>query len=161
MVIKEYSNGCKAVLATRDHAEQLAPFLRHDDKLEVGAYGFENSLESLLSALDNDDLTITALDKDDVPFAMFGVGKGYPNDYIWLLGSDSVKDNWYSFAKASRQFLPLLIQEYPLVFNLVLKNYTDSVKWLKWLGADFIREVSLGGHDFYEFVIVNKNYNKS
>tara|TARA_E500000318_G_scaffold25338_1_gene25345 strand:- start:302 stop:784 length:483 start_codon:yes stop_codon:yes gene_type:complete len=160
MVIKEYGD-CKAVLATKDHAEQLAPFLRHNDKLEVGAYGFEDPLEALTSALDHDEVTITALDKDDVPFAMFGVGRGYPSDYIWLLGSDSVKDNWYPFAKASRQLLPILIKDYPIVYNLVLKDYTDSVKWLKWLGAIFTRDVHLAGHAFYEFVIVNKNYKKS
>lgn len=153
MLIKEYSNGCKAVLATEQHAEDLAPFLRMHDRMEVGAYGFTDSQEALTEAIKNDDITITALDKDDVPFAMLGVGNAGKMPYIWLLGSDAVQDNWYVFAKASKEFLPLLMMDYPIVTNFVLKEYTASVRWLKWLGAKFIREVDLGGGIFYEFII--------
>ena len=146
---------CKAVLATEQHAKDLAPFIRNNDRLEVGAYGFDNCEESLLNALENDRITITALDKDDVPFAMFGVGDAGEMPYIWLLGSDSVAENWYTFAKASKKLLPHLIKDYPIVTNLVLKDYEASVRWLKWLGAKFIREVDLAGYTFYEFIITN------
>ena len=57
------------------------------------------------------------------------------------------------FAKASKELLPYLIKDYPVVTNLVLKDYTASVRWLRWLGAKFIREVELKGRTFYEFII--------
>lgn len=153
MLIKEYSNGCKAVVATEQHAKELAPLLRHEDSLEVGAYGFQSNEASLLNALNKDDITITALDAEGAPFAMLGVGQTKDMPYIWLLGSAGVKDNWYVFAKASKELLPYLIKDYPVVTNLVLKDYTASVRWLKWLGAQFIREVELEGQMFYEFIL--------
>lgn len=155
-LIKEYSNGCKAVLATEQHAKELAPFLRGYDRMEVGAYGFTDCEEALTEAVKNDDITITALDADGVPFAMVGVGNAGKMPYIWLLGSDAVQDNWYVFAKASKEFLPHLMKDYPIVTNFVLKDYTASVRWLKWLGAKFIREVDFNGALFYEFIITKK-----
>jgi hypothetical protein len=153
MLVKEYSNGCKAVVATEQHAKELAPLLRHEDNLEVGAYGYKTNEESLLNAIAKDDVTVTALDAQGKPFAMMGVGNAKDMPYIWLLGSSGVKDNWYVFAKASKELLPFLTKNYPVVTNLVLKEYHASVRWLRWLGAKFIREVELEGHTFYEFII--------
>ena len=158
MLIKKYSNGCRAVLATKEHAKELAPFLRLKDRLEVNAEQFSTCEEALMAGLNNDDLTITALDKEGKPFAMFGVGTALDKPYIWLLGSAGVKDNWYVFAKASKYLLPFLITDYPVVSGLVIKEYKISIKWLKWLGAIFIREVEHNGTPFYEFIIKNEQY---
>ena len=158
MLIKEYNDGCRAVLATEEHAKELAPFLRLKDRLEVGAEQFSTCEEALMAGINNDDLTITALDKKGVPFAMFGVGVALERPYIWLLGSAGVADNWYLFAKASKHLLPFLISDYPAVTNLVIKDYKTSIRWLKWLGAIFIREVNHNGTPFYEFIIKNEKY---
>jgi len=151
-VIKEYKTA-KAVLATEEHALALAPLLRVKDRMEVGAYGFNDETDALMSAIQNDTITITAMDADNNPFAMFGVGTTKGISYIWLLGSEGVKDNWYVFAKASKQILPHLLHEHPIVTNLVLKEYEESVRWLKWLGAKFLREIEINGCLFYEFII--------
>ena len=144
---------CRAVVAKPHHAEALAPLLRKYDRMEVGAFGFEDPKDVLLSALITDDITIAALDGDDMPFAMLGVGTNEGIPYIWLLGSEGVKEHSYVFAKASKQLLPSIMHNYPVVMNYVLKDYTASVKWLKWLGAKFIREVEINGYLFYEFII--------
>lgn len=151
---------CKAVLATHDHAEEMAPFIRQLDKIETAAYGFTTCEAALKAGVDNDDVTFTALDGDGVPFAMMGVGSFGDANYIWLLGTDGVKDNWYNFGKASRLLLPVLLSKYDVVSNLVLKDYTDSVRWLKWLGAKFIREVNIAGYDFYEFILTKESLTK-
>ena len=145
---------CRAVVATPDHAEELAPLLRKYDRMEVGAFGFDSTEDVLMSALSTDDITIAAVDEDNKPFAMLGVGSKFGMPYIWLLGSEGVQKHWYVFAKASKQLLPSIIGKYPLVMNYVLKDYTASVNWLKWLGAKFIREVEINGYLFYEFVII-------
>ena len=73
-------------------------------------------------------------------------------NYIWLLGSDGVRDNWLTFGKASKQLLPYLIKRYGVVSNYVLAEYTTSIKWLKWLGAEFEETpIKFSGHDFYKF----------
>ena len=154
MLIKEYSNGCKAVLATEDHARELAPLLREYDSIEVSVGQFGDNEEALLYGVRNDDVTITGLDPDGKPIVMFGVGSSDDSiPYIWLLGSKGVRDYWYTFAKASRELLPHLLLDHPCVANIVLKEYDDSVRWLRWLGAKFIREVEINDHQFYEFII--------
>jgi hypothetical protein len=108
----------------------------------------------LLYGVRNDDVTITGLDPDGKPIVMFGVGSRDDSiPYIWLLGSKGVRDYWYTFAKASKEMLPHLLLDHPCVTNIVLKDYDDSVRWLKWLGAKFIREVEVDDHQFYEFII--------
>ena len=151
-VIAQYGE-CKAVVATPYHAEELAPLLRRYDRMEVGAFGFEDAEDVLLSALSADDITIAAIDGNNKTFAMLGVGSKEGIPYIWLLGSEGVQEHAYVFAKASKQLLPSIMMNYPTVMNYVLKDYTASVRWLKWLGAKFIREVEINGYRFYEFII--------
>lgn len=152
-IIAQYGQ-CKAVVATAAHALELAPLLREHDRIEVGAFGFEDTKEVLLSALSHDDVTIAAVDGDNETFAMLGVGSKEGIPYIWLLGSEGVQEQAYVFAKASKQLLPSIMMNYPTVMNYVLKDYTASVRWLKWLGAKFIREVEINGYRFYEFIII-------
>ena len=51
-----------------------------------------------------------------------------------------------------------MMKDKPTVTNLVYAEYEDSINWLNWLGAKFIREVDLRGFRFYEFIIINKDY---
>lgn len=152
ITIKKSRNGCKAVVATAQHAKQLAPFLRQHDKDELIACGFDTPEKALMKGLEIDDVTLTALDAQGVPFAMLGVGRAPNMNYIWLLGSEGVRDNWLTFGKASKQLLPYLIKRYGVVSNYVLAEYTTSIKWLKWLGAEFEETpIKFSGHDFYKF----------
>jgi hypothetical protein len=83
---------CKVVVASHDHIERIYPYMRKADQIEIACMGHEPR-QSLLSGFENDDVTLTALDADDVPFAMFGVGQVSDQAYIWCLGTESVSDN--------------------------------------------------------------------
>lgn len=152
-ILKKYSSGVTVCVATLAHAEKLAPLLRKEDITEAKAFGYPSSKEALTEAMAADDLCVTCLDAEGVPFAMLGVGRVEDTSYIWLLGSDGIKDNWYTFAKGSKEWLQPLIKKYGKVTNFVLASYETSIRWLSWLGADFTNKVEMGGEVFLEFVI--------
>ena len=152
-ILKKYASGQSVCIATLAHAEKLAPLLRKEDITEAKAFGYPSSIEALTEAIAADDLSITCLDAEGVPFAMLGVGRAGDTSYIWLLGSEGIKDNWYTFAKGSKEWIQPLIKKYGKVTNFVLESYETSVRWLNWLGADFTKRVEIGGEMFLEFVI--------
>ena len=145
---------CTVVKATEDHIEDIYPFLRREDQLEVLCMG-HHPKEALQTALNHDDVTLTALDKDDVPFAMFGVGRVGGMAYIWLLGTDGLADNSYQFTKASRKYVQLFTKPYGCVFNFVHQDNELALRWLRFCGAKFIRKLEFSSQPFYEFIITS------
>ena len=103
-----------------------------------------------------DDVTLTAVDKDNVPFAMFGVGQVDDLAYIWCLGTDSVSDNAYDFLKASREWTQRLTKPYGATFNYVHQDNHVALKWLRFCGAIFIRQLTFSNEPFFEFIIPSK-----
>lgn len=146
---------CKVVVATHAHVAMIYPHMRMADKVEVACMGHE-PCQSLLGALEDDDVTLTALDGDDVPFAMFGVGQVGEQAYIWCLGTDSVSDNAYQFLKASREWTQRLTKPYGATFNFVHEDNHVALKWLKFCGAIFIRKLTFSNQPFFEFIIPSK-----
>ncbi len=112
--------------------------------------------QALLSGLEHDDVTLTALDGEGVPFAMFGVGQVGAQAYIWCLGTESVSDNAYDFLKASREWTQRLTKPYGATFNFVHESNPIALKWLKFCGAIFIRKLTFSNQPFFEFLIPSK-----
>ena len=146
---------CKVVEANTAHVAYLYPRLRKADLVEIECMGNEPCM-SLLRALATDDVTLTALDADDVPFAMFGVGQIENLAYIWCLGTDAVSDNSYDFLKASREWTQRLTKPYGATFNFVHEDNHVALKWLKFCGAIFIRKLTFSNQPFFEFIIPSK-----
>lgn len=149
---KSIEGKCSVVIAKADHVGQLYPFMREADQIEVTCMG-KTPKEALLEALEEDDATFTALDPNDVPIAMFGVGTVEGEAYIWCLGTDAVNDNGYDFIKASRKWTQLLIQDYGSAFNFVHEDNAVAKKWLKFCGAEMLGEIEINGYVFNKFVI--------
>ena len=143
---------CSITEATYDHVERIYPFMRKADQIEVACMG-HTPREALMSGLENDDVTLTALDPEGVPFAMFGVGQVNAQAYIWWLSTDSVMDNSYDFIKASRKWTQILTKPYGATFNYVHEDNKLAIKWLKFCGASFIRKLTFNDNLFFEFVI--------
>jgi len=146
---------CKVVVATKEHIEDIYPTMREADRIEIACMGHEPK-ESLLTSFEQDDVTLTAIDKDNVPFAMFGVGQVAGMAYIWLLGTDALLDNSYNFIKASRKYVQLFTEPYGCVFNFVHKDNELALRWLRFCGAKFIRKHEFSSQPFYEFIITSK-----
>ena len=87
------------------------------------------------------------------PIGMFGVAPhpGEPSvGVVWLLGSDGIADESVRirFLRESRKWLETIAESYELLCNVVHEENELHIKWLKFLGFQFIRQDS----PFIEFV---------
>lgn len=152
--IKTFSNGCKLVVSTSEHAIRLAPHLRPYDMLECRCGGQE-PVEALLSGLENDNETYTVLLPDGTPIAMFGTGRApvTHEPYIWLLGSDSLRSVGLQFLRECRAIVQWLVEPYGSASNYVYAGYVTTIRWLKWMGATLDSEQEIRGVPFYKFTL--------
>jgi len=99
-------------------------------------------------------LAYTLLDNDGTPVAILGVSAPYPTGLgaIWLLGTPGIEKVPMTFLRQSRHVLKDILTEYEGVFNYTLTSNTVHVRWLRWLGFSFLREVEMNNHQFYEFI---------
>ncbi len=152
--IEDYGNTyiCKA---KEEHIKQIAPYMRKIDLLEVACMGVSPE-ESMLNSLRNDDYTFTVCNKEDVPFAMFGVGDASYCPYIWFLSTDEIYTHRKQFLKVTKTWLSRFNEIYPVVCNFVHKDNEFAIRWLKWCGAKFINKRTFKEEEFIEFIITGK-----
>lgn len=140
-------------LATEEDIDYVAPRLRRADREEVWASGSFLPEEALRTSYRASDPCFAFITEKG-PQSLFGVAPVTDNvGAIWLLGTDEIDTNPIAFLRWSRRFLPFLIQPYDMVCNLVYAGNTVHIKWLRWLGFVFLREVEHGPEHlpFYEF----------
>lgn len=140
--------------------KKIASGLRQADANEIDALGREPEEAIEESYFGSKPKCYTFIGKG-VPAAMFGVVPFEENERwgsIWLLGTDRVTNVIpISFLKWTKKFLPTLLEPYDMVCNIVDARNTVHIKWIKWLGFTFIRELTHGpeGRTFYEFARLN------
>ena len=141
-----------------DHADYLADKLRDIDNIECMAFG-KKPKEALMSAFEHDMATLTVVDKNKKPLAMFGVGEDEELPYIWMLGTKE-------FPKVARRDLvkhsKLWISELLKITGGSAETFVHchnrpAVRWLEWLGASFTHQFTIKGEPFYQFILINKD----
>jgi hypothetical protein len=98
--------------------------LMHHPKDAVNI-SFQNSIKCY-SLRDNDGL-----------YCSFGV---VPNDnvgVVWLLGTRRLEGAKKYFVKNSQKWVDEMMHGFDYLTNVVMKTNTLSMRWLKWLGAEF------------------------
>ena len=138
-----------------DHADYLAPRLRAGDKMECMCLG-QKPLEALQAGLEHDLATLTVLNKKGKPIAMFGIGEGEDVPYIWLLATDELsKKCKKDFIKYSKMWVSELLKlTGGVAANYVYKYNRPAVRWLRWVGADFIGDIEFNKEPFYKFILI-------
>lgn len=125
--------------ATPAHAEALAPLMRAEDLAEVQAGGEASALDALLASLAGSEAAWAVLFDGEVG-AMFGIGQRLPDGSAgcaWLLTGRAVSQHPMAFLRRSRGVLGELLERCGNLGNYVDARYTASVRWLRWLGAEF------------------------
>lgn len=92
--------------------------------------------------------------------AMFGLVKGAGDVGVcWMLASDDLVKIKKSFLKECRKFVDDMLQECPVIGNLVWEGNPVHIQWLKWLGFHFQPAIPVGpdGELFYEFYKVRQD----
>lgn len=129
-----------------DIDEILEVGLRDQDVQELRALKItpRAALEHGLEYSEPECMTVVV---DDKAVAMFGVAPQDNHGIIWLLGTPGLLKISRQFLRESRYWLDQVTMGYDLVGNIVHKDNTISIRWLKWLGFTFLRRVG----DFIEF----------
>lgn len=130
-------------------AEDLAPRLRQADVDEVTAASGRPPLEVLQVSVSLSTHS-WAVEINDELACLMGVtpvsilsGIGCP----WLLGSDEVPRHAGAFIKQTLIYIPLMLDAYPHLFNLVDARNTKAIRWLKRAGFNVMPPVPYGKSD--------------
>ncbi len=96
----------------------------------------------------------TAVGKNGI-ICMFGVVPEGDAGRIWLLGTNSVSNNYFGFCRLSKKWLLRLRPRYRMLFNVADARNDLTIRWLQWLGFEFGNTLTLGpaGHQFKEFCL--------
>jgi len=151
------------VPAGRVYANQLAPYLRPGDVMEVQRSSGLNPLEALLESikLSDDDMCWAAL-YNGLPVAMFGCNDIKPEDDvayedvtiggIWLLASAGIYHNKLDFMHKCKEYLAVMHERYEFLTNFVDAQNIPSMKWLPRLGFAPVQAVEDFGYAKVAFI---------
>lgn len=57
--------------------------------------------------------------------------------YLWLWHNDLVKEHKFIFVRSSQRVVENILEKYPALCGYTDQRNDDSVRWLRWLGAEF------------------------
>ena len=124
------------VPATVEHARDLAPRLRQQDKDEVWASGRHDPESALVSSVEVSEVCWTAL-LDDTPEIMWGAAR-YPIEgnygVVWLLSSEEMYRIPGRFLHESEVYVSKMHESFDTLFNYVHAANIKSQRWLLGLG---------------------------
>lgn len=135
----------------------LAPKVKESDKIEVWRSHHRSPEAALMEGFTNSSLCFT-VECNESPIAMFGINPQSilgNNATIWLLSSDELEKIQKAFLRHSRRFINLMLSEYALLNNFVDVENRQTIKWLKWCGANLGPVVPYGAEkapfQYFEF----------
>lgn len=134
--------------------EYIAEHMRENDVFECRAAGYATPLEAINDSVKSSRQAWTFC-YGNVPVCVFGdVPDTAGGAVFWLLGTDEVRRHKREFMKQSKKRLAQLMAKYTYLTNVVCMDNQESVRWLKWLGAEFQEETAmLMGRPFSRFYI--------
>lgn len=143
-------------IAVREDCAILAPKMRKQDAQEVWHSDGMSPLEALEMSYDAAEECNTIIDDDGEVIGIFGVspagGKRIGSPF--LLASDKLPTVAKEFIPQSKEWIEKIHENYDLLFNYVHADNKISMRWLRWLGFNFIQKLEYGVNPshFYEFV---------
>lgn len=91
---------------------------------------------------------------DGVPVLLYGLytKRHEWGNIIWCIGTDDIKKCTYSFVRKSKGQLKEW-KKYGDMWNFVLSENTESIRWLTTVGACWKESVSINHHHWVRFSI--------
>lgn len=134
--------------------EYIADHIREMDRFECEAVGYANPLEAINEGVEKSDRAWTFC-YGGVPLCVFGdVPDSAGGAVIWELGTDEIRHHKRAFMEKSKLTIGAMLNKYEYLTNVVCMDNRASVRWLKWLGAEFQEETAmLMGKPFARFYI--------
>lgn len=117
----------------------MLPYFRPIDTKECDEiHGIPLSLGLSLSVLNSIEC-YTVID-DGEPIGIFGItgSTDDPRAYtVWMIGTDRLTARFPAVARESREVWRRWTWRYGRLTNVLLRENTHHIRWLKWLGAEF------------------------
>lgn len=133
---------------------EIAKKLRKEDVAELYAATGQTPVVALLESFmyPNTSSWIASIDgQDAIIFGVTLVGNiGVP----WLLATPQIERAPISFLRGCREWFNLFLHQCNELHNFVDERNVLHIKWLKWLGFDFIKKHNNYGYEqrpFWEF----------
>lgn len=57
--------------------------------------------------------------------------------YLWLYSTSAVDEHKFIFVRYSQRLIEEMLKIYPTIVGVTDAKASDSIRWLKWLGAKF------------------------
>lgn len=61
--------------------------------------------------------------------------------YLWLLTTDIVAEHKFLFVRHSQRYVEEALHVYPNIIGDVIIGNEQAIRWLRWLGAEFLPPV--------------------
>lgn len=158
--MKSYSITCvKKMDEKRILAKELADNMRKVDKKEIEGMGFSTLRGAEVSIYDTSPVYVARANNGKL-IACWGlqilIGKHKNTYLIWALGTDEIAHYKKAFIKESTALLNRWVELYGELVNTVACFNKESIKWLKWLGAEFSEPYKIGNTDYMDFRLSRK-----
>lgn len=134
--------------------------MREDDAREARALGYDPKAALASSCIYSDKVFAVVDDKDNA-VALFGVGPHVLDGEVtvgccWLVGTDGFPGVALKGARIVPGWVNELHTDYPVLWNWVDCRNRVHVRWLKWLGFEFLNTAPRGknGELFHQFIRV-------
>lgn len=138
-------------------ADSIADNLRQGDRDEIAAMSQLEPLDAVRTSVALSSHAYVVLDRDCIPVAIFGAaphplpGVGI----VWMLGTEGIRKEAYSIAKATRSYFDELNEAYPILWNFIDDRNQVSLRWLRWGGFKLLGATEFRGHPFHIFARTN------
>jgi len=114
-------------------------------------------MKTLIEQADIPDVFIIENDKE--PLAIVGVqGITHQKGLMWSMFSENMKDNWFSFVKASPKLINFLHTHYHEIVVDTWEGNHKMLQWLGWLGFELTEMyANENGFNMAHFVRCNQH----
>ena len=164
MVLKNYmdkilvSHGSlRMVPIQRRHIIPMYSTMSVENLFEAEAVYKIDLMKTLIEQADIPDVFIIENDKE--PLAIVGVqGITHQKGLMWSMFSENMKDNWFSFVKASPKLIDFLHTHYHEIVVDTWEGNHKMLQWLGWLGFELTEMyANENGFNMAHFVRCNQH----
>lgn len=58
--------------------------------------------------------------------------------YLWMHSTPAVRDHQFLLVRHSQRIIESALDRYPTIIGHCITEAEDSIRWLRWLGAEFL-----------------------
>lgn len=73
--------------------------------------------------------------------------------YLWMHSTPAIRDHQFILVRHSQKIIQQVLERYERIVGDCKVDANDSIRWLRWLGAEFYEA---GNEDYCSFVIERK-----